>query len=189
MVLVIALLTGGVIPNSSVSAEESASPFVRYPRAMGIAAGQITGAGLAWMYWPDRLGFQIVGGATYSPADGDAFFWDDRTLDYNVGGQLYRSVFTDTWAGWLSGQLYMWGGLRHNGYIPVVYEEANDGYRERDFVAGVSGGVGIGVELLLYRHFSIPIEFGYVATGEFLGSEATPFIMALAGQTGFRYRY
>jgi hypothetical protein len=179
-------------------AEEVSQPaYVEFPQALGFQFGVISGAGLSYHVWRDSLGFQVAGGIVYIPLSDD--YWYDRTLDYSVGTELQFRVYGEDFASWLSGQLYGFAGLNHGGYIPIVTVtegyEVDDYWIEPEFATGpytptFGFGLGIGIEIILFRHFSIPVELGYGL--EWIPTAPTvqeQFNVNLRPQAGFRYRY
>lgn len=184
----------------SFGSEEVAQPaYEEFPQTLGFQYGEISGSGLSYQVWRDSLGFQVAGGIIYLPL-GDDEFWFDRTLDYSVGGEIQARVYGEDFASWLSGQLYVFAGLNHGGYIPVIMvkdalEISEDEWLPPEYSTGsytptFGFGLGIGIEIILFRHFSIPIELGYGL--EWLPTEETvpeQFRVNLYPQVGFRYRY
>jgi hypothetical protein len=153
-------------------------PFDASPSALGVFAMNygITGMvyGLHYNHWFDRVGFQITGGGNYMPYDGYPI------MDYSVAIQGMYELLSNTFSEKLAGRLYVWGMVGHRGWL------RNSSYTApvtTTYVPGLACGVGIGVDFVLFRHFSIPIEFGY--SGQFLNDvSATPSIGG-----GLRYRY
>lgn len=182
----------------ALGAEEVTQPaYVEFPQALGFQYGEISGSGLSYHVWRDALGFQVAGGIVYIPLSDD--YWYDRTLDYSVGTEMQLRVYGEDFASWLSGQLYGFAGLNHGGYIPIVTAsggyEIDDYWIEPEFATGsytptFGIGLGIGIEIILFRHFSIPVELGYglewIPTAPTLAEQ---FNVNLRPQAGFRYRY
>ena len=181
-----------------LGAEDVAVPaYEEFPEALGFQFGEISGTGLSYQIWTPALGIQIAGGIIYAPLNGG---WPSRTLDYTIGAEFQFPVYGEDFASWLSGRLYLVTGLSHAGYIPVVV--ATDGYERTDstwvepvFAAGeftpvLGVGAGIGIEMILFRHFSIPLELGYGVKWEpTAGALSSQFNVNLHVQAGFRYRY
>jgi len=174
--------------------------YRQYPEALGGQAGEISGNGISYQQWIDRTGVQLTGGIIYVPLSEAELSWLDSTLDYNVGVELQFRIFGADLTSWLSGQLYAFFGLMHRGYIPIVEVEAGYYENEWDWIDGVYAtgsfrpvvglGGGIGTEIILFRHFSIPIEIGYsVNWSPLSGSLADQFDVNLRPQIGARYRY
>lgn len=183
--------------------ESGPKAFQEFPDALGVFFGPASGMGLSYHTWlPDApgSGLQVAFGVIYA-ADTASSFFGQRILDYTVGFEYQRSVYGEDFASWLSGQLYLWGGIAHNGYInrivttDAVYGDTGNLVSEAEYGVApytptVTIGVGIGVEVILFRHFSFPVEVGYVATYNF-GEEtfAKGISVNLTPQGGARYRY
>ncbi len=202
-VVVIALL---LFFAGSVVAEELEPPYETFPKALGGYFGPISGSGLHYHKWIGQNAFQVTGGIIYIPFDPtDYYFYGlyDSTLDYTIGAEYQRRVFGEAFTNWLAGSLYLFAGGRHRGYIPINL--VAEGYCEDPdectvwidpvfavgtFQAEVTIGAGIGMELILFRHFSIPIEFGYGGTWTVTESNLEDaFLVNVYGQSGLRYRY
>ena len=183
----------------SFGAEEVSVPaYVEFPQALGFQYGEIAGTGLSYQVWRDAVGFQVAGGIVYIPLSEDS--WIYRTLDYSLGTEIQLRVYGEDFASWLSGQLYGFAGLNHGGYIPIVtikdaYAIDEDNWASAELGTGpytptFGFGLGIGIEIIFFRHFSMPLELGY-------GLEWKPtaktipeqFNVNLKPQVGFRYRY
>ena len=167
---------------------EEQKDFHKFNESLGFQYGTIFGTGLSYQRWDSRQGFQAVFGAWYNPISTDVI------LDYAVGAEYQYSVYGEDFAKWLSGQLYLFAGLTHQGYINVesTYDEETyeTTYTQGPFGYVFGGGFGIGIEVILFEHFSIPFEIGYGIYWD--GSKETlaeQFLVDLAFQVGFRYRY
>ncbi|MFW6288680.1 MAG: hypothetical protein ACOC2Q_02765 [Spirochaetota bacterium] len=200
--LALAFMTAG----SGTVLADAAAPYEAFPEALGISFGRITGTGLHYHRWSGPLGYGVSGGALYMPVPdssstiGPAMSpWGGYVLlDYSVGGALQRRVYGDVFTDWFTGSLYLFTGLSHRGYIPVetVYADPDSEtyvppeYRIGSYAAELSTGIGIGIEIILFRHISVPAEFGYGATWTMTESDlADAFAVQLYGQTALRYRY
>ncbi len=195
-VVVLLLLFAG-----AAVAEDLEPPYETFPEALGGYFGPISGSGLHYHRWIGQIGFQVTGGIIYVPFDPAEWSLFGSTLDYTIGGEFQRRVYGEAFTDWLAGSLYLFAGGRHRGYIPI--NVVADGYTDPvtdlwvdpvfavgTFQADVTVGAGLGIELILFRHFSIPIEFGYGAT--WIMTEATladAFLVNAYGQSGLRYRY
>jgi hypothetical protein len=186
---VIALLVAVAVPAAAQDQDASQQPpYETFPRALGAAFGPITGTGLHFHRWAGDVGFGLAGGIVYFPADTAP---GDSTLDYNVGGAVQWRVYGDRFADWLTGSLYVFGGGHHRGYIPVVYSGTDPRVAAGgSFQVELGVGVGIGIEIILFEHFSIPVEFGYGANWNATEANlAEAFLVQLYPQTALRYRY
>lgn len=180
---------------------DQAAPYEAFPEALGVSFGRITGTGLHYHRWSGPVGYGASAGALYMPLPntsstmGPAMSpWGGYVLlDYNVGGTLQRRVYGDVFSDWFTGSLYLFTGLDHRGYIPVeteLEESQEPRYRVGSYAAELSTGIGIGIELILFRHISVPVEFGYGATWTMTESNfADALVVQLYGQTALRYRY
>jgi hypothetical protein len=198
ILLAILLLMAGALP-----ADEIVPPYETFPEALGGFYGPFSGSGLHYHRWLGANGFHVSGGIIYIPLGDSAWWFGDTTLDYAVGGEYQRRVYGEAFTQWLAGSLYLFAGAMHRGYIPIelvaeAYEVPDSDppewvdpvYAAGDYQAELTIGAGIGIELILFGHFSIPLEFGYGVTWtptvpDFSDAlEVGPNI-----QTGLRYRY
>lgn len=182
--------------------------YVNFPSALGASYGPISGSGLHYHQWRGNLGYQATAGVLYVPFDQESMWNLDLTLDYNLGGEVQRRVYGDAFSNWLTGSLYLFAGGNHRGYIPVVLvqEEVYDNndtpddfsddtyiepvYDTGTFQAELTLGAGIGIEVILFQHFSIPVEVGYGATWTATEPDlAQAFMVDILVQAAFRYRY
>lgn len=166
---------------------EEVKPSVVYPDALGAAFGPISGIGLHYHRWEKSFGWQVTGGILYFPPGQQP---GQTSLDYNLGGALQWQVYGDTFAPWLSGNLYLFLGGNHRGYIPVRSSGDPLVFTNGPFQADITAGPGIGTEIVLFEHFSIPIEFGYGGTWTVTQPDLSQaFTVNIYGQTALRYRY
>ena len=168
--------------------------FSQYPEALGFYGGRISGSGLTYHRWNDNKGYQITAGVIYIPPlsnENSAIQLGDNMLDYVVGFENAYVVYSEDFTGWLSGLLSLFWGVNHRGYWPVETTDYETGaYTIHPYVPTITLGGGIGIEILLFKHFSIPFEIGYGVT--YFPLEADPvdmFLVNLYPQAGFRYRY
>ena len=180
--------------------------FKKYPHALGAFYGELSGYGLSYQQWFDRFGFETALGGYYTPPDcptsTDA---KSDILQYSVGFQVQYVVFSgnmiEQFSNWLDAALYIFSGVVHNGTVSVQCKE-NPNYDSNNpsepqyiedpnasplYTPQLGTGFGIGIEIVLFKHFSIPTEFGLDsiwAPGSFWPVKAG-FIV----QSGFRYRY
>ena len=188
---------------SPIAAEDIAPPYETYPEALGGFFGPFSGSGLHYQKWLGENGFHVTGGIVYIPFSEADWWFSATTLDYSIGGEFQRRVFGEAFTNWLAGSLYLFAGGMHRGYMPV--DLVAEGYEVPDsdpvvwvdpvyalgtFQADLTVGVGIGIELILFRHFSIPLEFGYGATWTMTESDfANAISIGPNVQSGLRYRY
>lgn len=171
-----------VMALSPVFAEETvqAPSPANFDNALGIYTTSVgfgeSAGGLQYQRWFDRAGLQITAGGYYNPQNGG------RKINYSVLLDGLFSVYRDDITQWLSGNLYVWATVGHHGYTSVSYD-SNGNVTDSSFVPNFVAGAGIGIETVLFRHFSIPIQFGY--TAEFPVAPAAGFSVG----TGLRYRF
>ncbi len=170
------------------SADEGPA-YERHPQALGIQYGAISGSGLSYYRWSDNIGFQIALGGLYDPT-GDISWMD--ILDYSVGAELQYTVYGDSYAKWLAGQLYLFTGLNHRGVIERKPSDPNGDLETEagPYIPSFTTGFGIGIEVVLFNHFSVPLEFGYAAAWKPSGASLQDQLaIKLITQAGFRYRF
>ena len=174
-------------------AEEEPEAFEEFSRALGFQAGEISGTGLSYQVWKQETGFQFTLGAVYVPPE-EA--WYSNILDYTSGFEVQHRVYGEDFTSWISGLLYLFAGLNHRGYIPVeeVLDEGSDpvtySFETGSYHPIIALGGGIGIEIIIFRHFSVPFELGYCIFWNPLGGDfMDQFEINLVPQGGFRYRY
>jgi hypothetical protein len=165
--------------------EKTEAPQKMYPNALGAAFGPISGVGLHYHRWDGQTGWQVTGGIVYfPPGQGPG----ETSLDYNLGAALQWQVYQDVFSPWLSGSLALFAGGNHRGYIPVTVSGST--FSNGSYQAEFTLGPGVGIELVLFEHFSIPVEFGYGASWTATESNLSEaFRVQLYAQTALRYRY
>lgn len=152
-------------------------PFQRFPRALGVQVGRVAGIGLSYQHWDGSWGYQVVAGGLYHPLTGDG----QDLYVYNAGIEGLYSLFEDDFASWLSGRVYLFAGINHRGY----QETASD-----DFNPEFAFGSGVGVEALLFEHFSIATEMAYVLLWmPIQGQPHQQFALEMLPQVSLRYRF
>ncbi len=164
------LIVSLIFSSSALYAKDTA--YERWPSALGFSFSSLAGnpgGGLHYQRWLDKLGFACTAGILYSP---EAFY--GSILDYSVTASVQYRVYGADFADWFSGQLYVWGQAGHIGYIRSATSP---------LILDAVLGVGIGIETILFDHFSFPLEFGY--TGQFPIDTA----VNLSFSGGIRYRY
>jgi len=183
--------------------EPDPPPYEAFPQSLGGFYGEFSGAGIHYHRWIGSDAFHVNAGIVYVPFSVDDWWFAGTTLDYAVGGEYQRRVYGEAFASWLAGSLYLFVGAQHRGYIPVnliaegYYVDPEDPesyvdpvYEVGTYQAAVSTGAGIGVELILFRHLSVPLEFGYGAAWTITeASLADAFLIGPGFQVGLRYRY
>jgi hypothetical protein len=143
--------------------------------------------GLQYARWFDRVGFQITGGGIYVPGKSLATL---DVLDYSIALQGMLTVYGKAFSDDVAGRLYLWGMVGHHGWIyPKSVETTSPegvttyNTESTGFVPGIIGGLGLGIDVTLLQHLSIPLEFGY--TAQFINNiTAGPSV-----GVGLRYRF
>jgi hypothetical protein len=174
----------------SVSAQEwgaEGNPMSQFPQALGGTYGPMIGTGLSYQRWFEGVGIQTAVGAVYSPEE--QFSGD--LLWYRVTFGLQRILYHETFADWFAGGLYAFGALAHGGRIewvtePVDTQEPADP-QPGPFRPLVAVGAGVGIESVLFRHFSVPVEFGLSVEWEI--PSVVPVSAGFVGGVGLRYRF
>lgn len=149
--------------------------FDEHPNALGYAGGanapNVGGRGILFQKWFGSFGLQIAGMANNNTSD--------SSLVYNAGAiglfNLYNADFLD----WLSGQIYLFGGVSVSKYEELSYNEGSSVYST---VNALEFGGGIGFETVFARHLSAYVEIieSYnVNTGK----------LGFGPQYGFRFRF
>lgn len=178
IVLVLILL---LLPLHSLTSDEM-TDYDTYTHALGAQLGVLSGWGLSYHQRINTTNaLQMTVGLLY---DGNPE--NEPYLEYSVGLEWQRTLYSDTYANWFNGQLYAFLGINHTGYM--IWDDEEE--EMLPFVPLFGLGGGIGVELILLNHISIPLEFGYGAfiyplEGELLKQLRINFL----GQIGLRYRY
>ena len=175
--LIRCLVTAGILAilPLGISAEtemENKPVYQVNHKALGFQAGSLSGIGLSYHQWFGANGLQITGGALSSYGS---------EISYNIGIEYQRIVFGSNANEWLSGNLYLFGSGFHGGII-----DSTTGVYSPSFGLGI----GIGIEIILFEHFSIPIGLVDGVGIEPLASDpSSKFTFILMPQIGFRYRY
>ncbi len=165
---------------AGLSAEDK-SVFEKYPDAFGGFISTVSGGGISWQHWFDRIGIETTGGFSYSRE----YYYDEtipeaQTFQYNIGAQIQYQLYNYRFSDWLAGGFYLFGGA---GFISMLYLNVPDsqtGY-------GIGAGLGIGIEPVILGRYSMPLEVGYGATWSGLTS-ALPDYAGFIIQAGMRYR-
>jgi len=164
-------------------------PSQEFSQALGFQGGALSGTGLSYFRQGEKLSWQVAGGALYSPVSDQSFL--ANVLDYTIGVELHFPVYASVYKDWLEGQLYLFTGLNHRGTISKEYSVALEAEFAGEYTSKFGIGGGIGIELILFDHFSLPFEIGY---GFFFLPTLGPNLadklrINIVPQAGFRYRY
>jgi hypothetical protein len=181
--LVCVTVLAAVLSAGTAFAEVSPAGYDSFKNALGFFGGTISvtsGAyGLQYQRWFDGgIGVQFTGGGSYNPSV------SYPAMDYSANTTLLWSVYGQDFSRWLGGRLYLWAMAGHHGRFDYNYSlPKGDSPPVAEFVPTAFAGVGIGIETILFEHFSIPLQFGY--SGEFPFKPSIGF--SFGG--GLRYRY
>jgi hypothetical protein len=181
----------------AASAEVAEPAYVQFPRGIGFSIGRISGTGLSYRQWiTPKVGIQASAGALYLPMQsGATYAYPANLLQYWTGLEVMRSLYATEFTKWLYGQVYLFAGLTHYGFVPWVTTYEADGYTISSidpgaYVPGFGLGVGVGIEIALFRHFSAAFELGYAA---FWQNDAATFMdqltVELVPQGVIHFRY
>ena len=165
-----------------LAAEEQPS-YMLFDQSLGGQIGEISGYGLSYQKRFDQSAIQTTLG----------FFFEVNSLittsvlDFIIGVEYQRTIYGDDFGKWLGGQIYLFTGGNYRGYIARDFDTSVI----QPYSSVFTVGAGIGIEVLLFHHFSIPIELGYAVVWEPRGS--TDLIeelkVDLHPQVGLRYRF
>ncbi|MFA6707325.1 MAG: hypothetical protein WC129_04295 [Sphaerochaetaceae bacterium] len=170
-----------LVITSGLSGAEQKSYDI-FDQSLGVQFGQISGSGLSWQkrFGDDAL--QVALGIMYS---GDPSLYLS-ILNYTVGLEYQHTLYGDDFANWLGGQIYLFAGFNHSGFID--WNDDRTAAKPIEFIYALGGGIG--VEVLLFKHFSVPVECGYAAywNPSKVGILQQLYI-DLFVQAGLRYRF
>ena len=188
----------------SVSASADNSAFSDYDQSLGGYFSALSGIGLSYQSWSGRLGFQTAAGLIYF-ADDEYYTSPSDTPDpeetelmmYDIGAGIQYMLFENSFSDWLDGCLYLVAGITHFGSVEKTYSYIDtadsEGFYPLDnvsaprYVPGISTGFGIGIEFLIFDHFSIPVET--VLSGSWDTDSRLPIEAGVKVMGGLRYRY
>jgi hypothetical protein len=174
----------GASPAPAASPAGDLPSFVEFPSALGMELNTMAGWGLHWMYWKDALGISVTGGGIYQPAN-SAYPGQVENLDYGIFAQALLRVYGVDFAKWFGGQLYATVLLGHQGRLDyqTVYDYAGNFVSNGTgaFIPMFNAGIGIGIEFILFRHFSLPVEC--LLIGQY------PWKLNFTATFGLRYRF
>ena len=162
---------------------DEAISYKRYDQALGAQYGLISGSGISYQLRFGENALQVAFGFLYNgPGYGSL-------LDYTVGVEFQHTLYGDDFQKGLGGQIYLFAGFNHSAYVENIYTEP-DTFEVGPYIPLFTLGLGIGVEIILFQHFSIPVEFGYAAS---LNPREDGILnqlrVDLVPQVGLRYRF
>ncbi|RKX83826.1 MAG: hypothetical protein DRP57_07150 [Spirochaetes bacterium] len=175
-----------------------------YPYALGAFAGELGGTGLSYQQWLGKFGYEVSFGGYYTPPD-CSFEPNSVFLTYSIGLQFQYALFSENllkkFPDWIAASLYLFTGTVHVGSLSQPCK-VNPDFNKDDlsslmylsdtskspvYTPDFGVGFGIGIEPVLFRHFSFPMEFGIDSIWP-LGS-LWPDTAGFIVQGGFRYRF
>jgi hypothetical protein len=154
--------------------------FDQYPSSLGFCVGSPEIVGLTWKHWFGRTGLEVTAGGTYDPVAtySDIYF-------YSVTAGLSHRLLAEDFASWFSGGLSLIGFIGHTGRSGYQYQEGEGGgqgtYAPSGYKPAFFAAAGIGIESVLFKHFSQELDFVYVA--QFLNNPGVFFGIVMS------YRY
>ncbi len=168
VVFVVALVFAGagLWAQEAGQGDGNGTVFQRYPSALGAYGNIMTGGGLTYQRWFDRIGLEATLGGTVQ---------ESGSFSYNVQGAFQYMLFGEDFAEWFSGALYTNVLLAHTG-------EGTPSYTPYAHL-----GLGVGIEMVLLRHLSTSVEFMYVG-GIPLAGQITPVVEFSVGGS-LKYRF
>ncbi len=170
--IILLFLTNILFSQILPSSHEYEDFMTATPNALGvfiIGGENIDVGGLHYQRWfSNNIGLTLNGGGTYSI----------NTLDYSVAAEIQYMVYHETFNNYIASGLYLWSMTGHRGYMDGATTTTEFTYKA-DFYAGL----GIGIECIFWKHFSIPLHVGYIL--EFPNEMSLSF----ASGAGIRYRY
>lgn len=163
-------------------------PYHVYTNALGFQYGELSGTGISYFHQLGFLGLHVAAGGYYNPDSG-------TRADFSVGTEAHFFVFGANYKKIVSGQLYLFLGLNYRGRVEDLYDVAPDGTEKiaspNSYYGTYSAGIGVGVELVLFEHYSIPMELGYAVSTRGFDPDSWGESMKLfvVPQIGLRYRF
>ena len=122
--------------------------------------------GLCYQHWyTDRIGSEFGGSVFWSPDS------DSDPLTYNIYAECDFVLFQSEPSKYLASRLFAWALLAHTGDIASDYDYNTETYVKKAFVPDFRAGIGFGFDVILFRHISLPIKFGF--TGSMHGAGFT----------------
>lgn len=133
--------------------------------------------GLCYQHWFSGIfGLETGGAVTWSPES------SRNPLNYNIYAEgdfvLFKSEFSKNFAS----RLFAWGVVAHTGastseWVGPEYDETSGKlikesyYKDPVYMPNFRAGIGFGFDVILFRHISIPLKFGFA--GSFTGAGFT----------------
>jgi hypothetical protein len=168
-------------------AEQESPAYEKFPSAVGVCSEHVgLSGGLQYQHWFGPTGIQMRGGVKYNTG-GDLM---GRTMDVWIASEIQYRVYGQRYTNWLTGQFYLWGAFGYHGYITQKYIYPISGtvgtMITSPYVNAAFGGIGLGLEIILFDRLSVPIEFGNI--GEYPFNYEQPY-MGFYPSIGLCYRF
>ncbi|MDD4031975.1 MAG: hypothetical protein PHG29_06510 [Prolixibacteraceae bacterium] len=158
------LLISLLVFQGSLLAQSRGNQTIRakYAHSLGVAAGETTGYGISYRYWPEKFGVQ----GTFSP------YSDEWGSNYSVGvSLLYKIVQTEKVNFFLyQGNHYLY---TREKYDNNDYEIVNNHF---------NNGIGFGVEFIILKRVSLNLMGGYAGFENFRR-------IGFTGETGLYFMF
>jgi hypothetical protein len=190
------LLAGAAYAEGSDGPSDLTSPALDFPDAAGAFGSFMLGGGLSWQHWYGPLGIAVTAGGMAYPNSSyygydvvETTASDFTVWNYNVQVDLLYRLYSSNFWKWLSGDLYAFVTLAHMGSVTAEWVDEDGDYDTTDdayyvptpYVPVFAVGVGIGYEIILFRHFSLPLQFSYTLK--------YPLYVDFNFASGLRYRF
>lgn len=164
------------------SPKPAGTVFQEYPSSLGVSLSGLDTFGLSWKRWFGKVGVEISAGGAWDPAsEYGTIYW------YALTSALSYRLYAEDFAKWLSGGLYLVAYAGHTGEDGYEYQVPSGGgdgsYVRTGFSPSLLAGAGIGIETVLFKHFSQELQFLYI--GRFISNPGLDFGV----NASFRYRY
>lgn len=169
------------------------SELADFPNALGVFGGGILSGsgsgfgGLHYQHWFSKVGVQVEGGIMYTPSS--------EGLNYSLAVDGLFPVYSSDFSDKLGGRVYIFGSVGHNGSTYQVSPVYNDDYTiiltegYSVFHPSILVAAGIGIEIVLFQHFSIPVHFGYAADIPVNTAVGNDLNIGFTLSGGVRYRF
>ncbi len=127
--------------------------FDKYPSALGLYVDSAAVYGLSYQRWMGDFGFQTALSVQSNT-------WTDGTFDASAVIEGKYRLYSEDYAAWLSGALYL-AALAGGGYSRNSSYVDGGSYALGEPLAKILFGAGLGFEVVLFRHFSMDLQFLY----------------------------
>lgn len=185
------LAVGAVGSLAADEHDDQLAPWDEYSRALGISSIPDPGAeglfpvpALSYQRWRESWGWQGSLGVVYGDLTG---------LQYGASLQTMFPIFGRAPVDWYAGRLYWWLGAAHTGRYLVTDQRNFENVvvtPAGTFIPSIVASGGIGVESVLWRNISIPLDLGYAAGwyGK-PGGITEQITVGFTANIALRYRY